>query len=328
MVVGMIETPLTMSDSTAAHPAPPHAHLPIDLRWWKQAAGVVVGLPVALYLAYGTTLCAWRAMVVQPAPTSITLAQGVEYTRTTESDPKRVWHIVKVDLMADGLEVQGAEADVALALPLRAMPATEAVAKNHWVLGFGAGVSLPAKAGELTAPRAMARTRGTTLGGASNVKDESVKDQLFLALPPHAPASLTAASNNDAITGLWSEISLLKQAALSPLASGNERNETTSRLGIGLDASGRTMYIAMIDGRLASSSKGATAHELAEKLKSLGAVNAAQFAHGDAVGMAAALPGNTEPTMVGTPVAGGVPGREPALGFVLGLKALPRLSPP
>lgn len=323
-----------MSDVASPHPAPPHAHLPIDLRWWKQAAGAVIAVPVALYLAYGTTLCAWRGMVAQPAPTHITLANGVEYTRSTQSDPNHVWHIVKVDLSAEGLEVQGPEVDATLALPLRAMPATEAVAKNHWVLAFGAGASLAANAGEPTAPEFGVSSRGVAVPAKGDEAGNPVL-QFQLGMPAVlAPTFKGSSATTSVVADGW----LLREGnAVKPCYVGEptcsnghdgvlwETRAPQARLGIGLDAAGKTMYIAMIDGRLAKSSQGATAQELAIKLKSLGAVNAAQFAHGDAVGMAAVLPGTTEGTVVGTPVAGGVPGREPALGFVLGLKAAPRL---
>lgn len=315
---------MPLATMTERAPASPHAkestehHLPVDLRWWKQAAAVIVATPVALYLAYGTALCAWRGMVAQPGPTQLTLASGVEYTRSVQSSPNRVWHVVTVDLLAEGLEVQGPQADPTLALPLRAMSATEAVLANQWTLGFGAGAFLPKAAeGEPLAPVGRAFARGVSLQPTAATPKSPV-----LVLRAGAPATLSAQPAGDGDTQIESLAELLSAGKVVASATDNDE---LPRLGVGLDGAGRTMYVAMVDGYLSKSSKGATALELAEKLKAAGAVNAAEFARDEAVGMAAVFPGTTAPAAVGTPVACGMPGHQPALGYVLGLKAAARL---
>ena len=261
-------------------------------------------------------------MVHPPEPTQLTLGAGVDYVREVQSGPSLVWHVVRIDLGIDGIAIEGPDADATLRLPLIATQPSKALAPHEWVLAFSAGAFTPsASEGQPVAPLGRATTRGVTLPNGGGPETAST-----LQVRPGLPAVIDAKSSGGAFTEVSSECDLLRAGAvLADLATCPDASANKARLGIGLDKTGRTMWVAMADGRLAKSSVGVTATQLAEKLKSVGADRAAQFTSGDMVTMSARFPGSQAPTVLGTPVSDGVPGREPVVGYIVGVKAAPRL---
>lgn len=179
------------------------------------------------------------------------------------------------------------------------------------------------RAGDAVDVRGLAASQGEvyTRGFVSS----SAYHTLFITADNVASFDSPAGPIANAISGY---LMIVRDGAYNPppRSAGGFAAETHPRTAVGLDASGRTLILVVVDGRQRNYSEGATLPEMADILIAHGAYEALNLDGGGSVTLAVEG-ADGEPDVLNSPIHVRIPGHERPIANHLGVYAQPLTSP-
>ena len=260
-----------------------------------------------------------RVQLGQPEATKQKLFDGITYERIVRQEPRlMVIHVVTVDLKTEGLKTLVTPGDPEAARPLSARTTSD------FLNDFGMSIAVNGdafepwrdlgplgyspQAGEGVSPIGFAASRGTTYS-----QDTDEEPTLYIYQNNKASMNGLTGKIYNAISG---NLLLVWNGAA---VEGLNASEAEPRTAVGLDRPGRRLVIVVVDGRQAGYSEGATLTELAQILVDQKAYRAMNLDGGGSSTLV--VEENGEAKLLNSPVHGGNPGTERAVGNHLGFAA-------
>lgn len=280
------------------------------------AAGLV-GL-VALALIAGGGYLYWYCHRPLPQSVGKTLFRGVDYVRDVRRTPRAlVIHVVKVDLTAPGVRV----------LVTPGQPITEqqlrARTTSQFLQEFGLRVAVNGDAfrpwhswglfdyyphvGDPVDALGFAASEGTVYS------EGPATATLFVSRDNRATFGSPAGEVHNALSGIGMVVHGGK-------VTGRSSSQLEPRTAVGVDASGNTLIIVVVDGRQPHYSEGVSLQELGAILLEYGAWQAMNLDGGGSTTLVMEGPSG-EPLKLSCPIHTRVPGRERPIANHLGILA-------
>jgi len=274
---------------------------------------------ISIILLFVTWACGITSIIGQPDQTKEQLFQGVTYVREVRSEPHdMVYHVITVDLRADGIKALVTPGDPDKELPLSARTTSEFLSAFDVQIavngdGFQPWSANPLnyfpKSGDNVAPLGFAASRGT-------IYQPEFGAEHTLYIYKNNKASINneigkvhnAISGNRLIVDNNEPIEGLSDAVLHP------------RTALGLDRNGRTLIIVVVDGRQPGYSDGASLAGLAEILIDFGAWKGINMDGGGSTTLVI-QDENGNPQVLNSPIHQSIPGNERPVGNQLGIFA-------
>lgn len=248
-------------------------------RWLRWTCGLALLIP-ALAGCLGGGYWTWFTHRGPPEPAHEVWFEGVEYTREVRVSPRAmVAHVVRVDLEAPGIDFLVTPAEPSEAGDVRADTVSGFAARHGVQVAINANFFFPFRANHPLdyAPRTgepvhvvgLAASRGVSYGEAS-------KGTVTLYLSRERRAHFGPPSSEvwHAISGLGYVVREGQRTSLEGTPVGDAPYPRTA---IGLDASGRYLLLAVVDGKQRGYSQGATLTEVADLMLKHGAHAAIQL---------------------------------------------------
>ena len=245
--------------------------------------------------------------------------EGVEYLRLERSDPRpMVIHVFRIDLRAAGIRTQVTPADREGDLPLNARQTSQFLENYSLQIALNGDGFTPWHDYGLLGYRPHPGDAVDVLGFAASEGQTYSQPRddvptLYFTRTGRAVFNQPPSKIYQAISGL--EMILQAGAVLPDLADDPE-----PRTAIGLDRSGRTLILVVIDGRQTAYSEGATLPELAQVLEQQGAHNGMNMDGGGSTTLAVSDEMG-KALLVNSPVHQGISGRERPVANHLGIYA-------
>lgn len=272
-----------------------------------------------LFLA-GSVL-AWQYLRPQPEPKSEALFSGVDYMREARTSPRlAVIHVVTVDLQAAGIRLFVTPGDPNAALPLEARTTSAALAGYDLQVAVNGAAFEPWHSNSPFDYYPHAGDRIDVIGFAASA-GQAYSDAL-----PGSPTLYIQPNNNARFNRPFASLHHAISGTAMLLQNGRivapNGDEVAPRTGVGLDRSGNTLIIVVVDGRQPGYSDGATLHELAAILEAHGAHDAMNLDGGGSSTLVRKGPFG-EADVLNNPVGRTLPGTERPVGNHLGIFAKP-----
>lgn len=268
----------------------------------------------------GTIFLLWVNFKPLPESTKNQLFEGVEYIRDVRSSPRNmVIHVIKIDLLANGIRVLITPGDPDLELPLQARTT------KKYVRDFGLQVAINGDGfspwhtnsildyyphiGDPVDPIGLAASEGVIYSDYSDNEPT-----LFISPNNKARINSQVGALHAAISG---NQTLVRNG--KPISNIDDMG-TDPRTAVALDRANRHLILLVIDGRQPGYSEGATLMELAEILIYHGGHNGINLDGGGSSTMVFENQfGMAE--VINSPINHNIPGRERAVGNHLGIYA-------
>jgi Phosphodiester glycosidase len=275
--------------------------------------------------AAALTLAAWFAYRHRPRPaaTHEALAAGVLYARDVLDSPRHlVVHAITIDLATPGLRFLVTPGDLAQPLPLLARTTSAFARESGALLAINGDFFEPwysnAPWDYYPHPGDPVQVRGRACSEGSCYGPSRADGTPSLFLWPGGRAFIgTSAPEGDephnVISG-WPL--LLRDGAIVP----NRALAQHPRTAVGLDASGRRLFLVVIDGRQENYSEGVTFLELSELLRERGAHVALNLDGGGSTALAHRR-ASGEVELLNCPINNRIPYRERPVANHLGVFA-------
>ena len=274
---------------------------------------ILFGLPGAVYF--------WYYHRPQPANETRNLFEGVTYRRESRKSPRPiVLHLATVDLHAPGLRFVTTAAKTDDELPFKGQLTTGFLKENKLSLAVNGDFFHPWQSdnfwdyyphiGDPVDVNGVAASEGKVY---SSPKDISVRATLYLSEDNHAsltrPKKIYTAIGGHRLLRAG-KYKWWETPALHP------------RTAVGIDKTGRYLYILIVDGRQPNYSEGLTPKETADLLMEFGAWDGVNLDGGGSTTMVIAGK-DGEPVILNSPIDQHIPGRERPVANHFGLQARP-----
>ena len=264
---------------------------------------------------------AWQYARPQPAPKTETLFEGIEYVREIRTSPRDlVIHLVRIDLQADGIRLFVTPGDPGEALPLEARTTGAALAGFDLQVAVNGDAFEPWHANSPIDYYPHAGDRVDVIGYAAS------EGQSYSTAHKETPTLYLQPNNNARFNQPFA--SLHHAISGTAMLLENGRNATPDdpdiapRTAVGLNRSGNTLMLVVVDGRQPGYSEGVTLRELAGILAEYGAHDAMNLDGGGSSTLVreGAL---GQAVVMNNPVGRTIPGTERPVGNHLGVYAQP-----
>ncbi len=288
------------------------------MRWLKRIGGALMALVVALGL-----YAAWYVYRPRPAPQARTLFGGVHYERRIEDQPRpMVIHIVKVDL-AEGASVEVSPAIEHPRFQTSARTTTEYLRASGVQLAVNAAFFYPCRSDGAFGFYPQSGDGVNALGHwAFQGRELSAArpDYDALAIDGAGHARIGRPSFDDRFSVSGAPVLVREGRAATPLRAFAKPGRPSPRTAVGVDRSGRLLWIVVVDGRQPRFSEGITLKELADLFVSLGAHAALNLDGGGSSTLVTRTPKG--PRTLNTPIhRRHPPGRERPVANHLGVRS-------
>ena len=235
--------------------------------------------PVLAAVSYGGYLY-WYSHRAQPTPEQRDLFPGILYTReVTQTPVPLVTHLVRVNLETPGLEFLVTPGEHGQKLPLKARTTTQFAQEFGQQIAINADFFYPwhsngvfdyyPHVGDPVTTEGFAASRGVPY---SDEPDKTHFPTFYLSKTNRVSFVRPAKGEiYNAISGLWK---LLEHGQFTPLTDPKLHPDRDPRCAIGVSSDGKTLILAVFDGRQPHYSEGATVREVAETLQRNGVTDA------------------------------------------------------
>ena len=261
----------------------------------------------------------WVFFRPQPADANQRLFQGVSYHREARQSPRPlVIHVVKVDLRQPDISFLVTPANQEGETPLRARTTSRFLDDFNLQVAINGSGFTPWRSntlldyyphtGDPIGPTGLAASKG-------NVYSQAVEGApvLYISRTNQARFNTPSGRVYNAISG---NVMLLEQGSIQPEPGGDLQPRTA----VGLDRSGRTLILVVVDGRQPGYSQGVTLAELAQILLENGAFTAMNLDGGGSSTLVSKA-ANGRAKVLNSPIDQRIPGRERPVGNHLGIYA-------
>jgi phosphodiester glycosidase len=261
----------------------------------------------------------------RPGPTSAPLARGVAYTREVLDAPRPlVVHVVSVDLTTPGLRFLVTPGDPARRLPFDARTTSGFVRESGALVAINGDFFDPwhseapwdyyPHVGDPVRSLGRACSEGVCYAASASGKAPS----LFLSADGRAAIAASPPEGLQPFNAVSGGPLLIEGGAVRS----NAGVALHPRTAVALDASGRKLLLAVVDGRQPNYSEGVTLLELAEMLLARGAWVALNLDGGGSSALASRRPSG-EVELLNCPINNRIPYRERPVGNHLAVFAPP-----
>jgi hypothetical protein len=261
----------------------------------------------------------------QPAALNQELFQGVQYERRVTRSPRpMVMHIISIDLQTPGIQLLVTPGDPKAELPLQARTTSQFLKQFGLQIAINGDGFTPwyanhlfsyyPHAGDPVAPIGFAASQGEVYSA-----DTDREPTLYLSRNNRVSFRIPNGRIYNALSG---NLMLVEAGQILQLPALEENVRPDPRTAVGVDKSGRRLYLVVVDGRMPGYSEGITLQELAELLLSAGAHFAMNLDGGGSSTLAVQSPGGS-PRLLNSPIHLGIIGRERPVGNHLGIYASP-----
>ncbi len=275
---------------------------------------LLAGVGVLTVLALGRVI--FRP---QPADANRQLFQGVSYHREARQSPRPlVIHVVKVDLRQPGVSFLVTPVDLKGQTPLRARTTSRFLDEFNLQVAINGSGFTPWRSntlldyyphsGDPVGPTGLAASKGSIYSPA--VEGAPV---LYISRTNQARFNTPTGRVYNALSG---NVMLLEQGIIQPERGGDLQPRTA----VGLDKSGRTLILVVVDGRQPGYSEGVTLAELAQILLDNGSYTAMALDGGGSSTLVSQA-NNGRAKVLNSPIDQRIPGRERPVGNHLGIYA-------
>lgn len=285
--------------------------IPFEKFWAVFAALILAGL-ACLSLPGSSTPPAL------PTSGSQELFQGVTYTKEVRTSPRPVViHVVEVDLRAAGIGILVTPGDPDQELPLEARTTSEFLEEFGVQIAVNGDGFTPWRSGFNAYPQSGDRVDVLGFAASNGVVYSQPRDDVptlyFGRTKNKAVFNRPPSKILHAISGLEM---IVKSGKPLPGLGGDPQPRTA----IGLNRSGKTLIIVVVDGRQSGYSEGVTVAELAQILVDYGAHEAMNMDGGGSSTLVMEAE-NGQPVVLNSPIDNQIPGRERPVGNHLGIFA-------
>jgi Phosphodiester glycosidase len=280
----------------------------------KRASRVARALYASLALAALCVPLAWYAYRHRPRPHPALerLAPGVAYTREVLDEPRPIIvHLVRVELATPGLRFLVTPGDLSRPLPFAARTTSAFVRETGALLAINGDFFEPwhseapwdyyPHVGDPVRARGRACSEGACYAQGPGEGSHS----LFLARDGRAAIAAAPPEGLPLFNAISGGPLLMSEGATIE----NPGEARHPRTAVALDESGRTLLLAVIDGRQPNYSEGVTLIELAALLRERGAHTALNLDGGGSSSLAARR-GEGEVELLNCPINNRIPYRE------------------
>lgn len=280
---------------------------------WSRSKRALLG---ALVLGGGGAWFFFRPARPQPPPLSELLFPGITYQRGVRPSPfPLVWHLVRVELAQPGLETLVTPGDPTATHPLRAQTTSAFLAKYHCQLAINADWFYPWRSNS-------ALDYYPHRGDPVSVEGDAVAQGVRYATSdghPHLTTLYLSKDGHAQIGGkpprpLWNALGGHKLSLERPPVS----EERQPRTAVGIDATGRVLFLLVVDGRQRGYSEGATEAELAALFTGFGAKSALNLDGGGSAVLVVEREG--KPALLSSPIDQKRVGKERVVANHLGFR--------
>lgn len=284
---------------------------------------LIRGLCTALLVltAISTSVLFWYVHRPLPPVVEETLFQGIEYVRDVRSTPRAlVIHVVRIDLDAPGIRfyVQPGRENIP------AQTVSQFLDTNDLQLAINADYFEPWRdnfpwdyyphVGDPVNTRGLAASEGIVYsqGYAQSY------DTLYISAENRVSFDTPNGNIYNAVSG--NVILMLNGIIQVDEAVSGYVGDRHPRTAVGLDESGRTLILLLVDGRQPNYSEGVSLRELAELMREYGAYHAMNL---DGGGSTTLVVEGTDgaPQVLNSPIHNRIPGRERPIANQLGIYA-------
>ena len=284
----------------------------------------------ALVAVFGVGLLAaggygyWYSHRPQPEGVSQPLYEGVLYTRDVRSQPRElVIHVVEIDLSASGIAFLVTPGEAGDGAQLNAQRTSGYLQEYDLQVAINGDFfelwprplqqDARVNSGDPLRLNGYASSRGTVYSQGSRRSAT-----LFISEDNQAQFEATDAPVYNAISG---DVIFLRDGSVQPGAFARSyRRVVNPRAAVGLDATGQTMVLVIVDGRQPNYSEGVSLAELADIMIGYGVDTALNLDGGGSVSLVVEGD-NGRPRLLNSPLSGIFPGSERPVGNHLGLYA-------
>lgn len=289
-------------------------------RFWRIAFSgmfLLVGVP-ALLAGLQQLRCRYQP---RPAPEQVTLFDGVEYIREVLAEPQpAVIHILKVDLAAEEVEVLVTPPDFpGQDYPLRARTTSAFFKEYKLQAAINASNFFPFERENPLSYLTFTCGDKTVLGGAAS------RGVAYGEPSPYYPILHISEDNRAGILDEWPESPYTATAGIKHFIRDGQaihmsEREPDARTVVGVDESGRVLFLVVVDGDQAPYSAGTDRVTLTEVLLRQGVYNALGLDGGGSSTMV--IEGdNGSARLVNRPVQGTIPDIERPVANHIGIYA-------
>jgi len=276
----------------------------------------------ALLFGIAASLFFWYGHRPQPAPAQEALFPGIEYTRAVRSTPRPlVLHLIRIDLATPGLEFVVTPGTPGEDLPARTV--SEFLTEFDLQLAINGAYFQPwwdrapwdyyPHSGDPVHPVfGIAAARGTVYA-----VDETgtMSEALFISADNQVSFRTPVGDTYNAIGGL----TMLLSSGTNVIDVLNVEDESLHpRTAVGLDESGQTLILMVIDGRQPGYSEGVSLRELAELMRDFGAYQALNLDGGGSSTLVAEG-SDGQPSILNSPIHSRIPGQQRPVATHLGV---------
>ncbi|MGL5083348.1 MAG: phosphodiester glycosidase family protein, partial [Microcoleaceae cyanobacterium] len=254
------------------------------------------------------------------------LFPGISYQRIPRSEPRRLMvHIVEIDLTSPGIELfvtPGEPKDDRM--EIAAQTTREFLKKYQAQVAINASFFYPIHTRTPWDYFPRTGDRVNVVGQAiANGNHYSDPDKIWFAfcisnktkvqiLPERCPENTTHAVSGNVL--------LIKQGQPARIRR-SDKNELFPRTAVGVDASGKTLWLVIVDGRQKGYSEGITFKELQKIFVDLGAETALNLDGGGSTTLV--MQNRRGAKILNSPIQSGIPMRQRPVANHLGVYALP-----
>jgi len=258
-----------------------------------------------------------------PVPMKQKLSEGVIYRRIVHVFPRpMIAHVIEIDTKEKGIRFLVTPPDSQGQQPLNARTTSEFLEDFNVQIAVNGDGFYPwwsrspadyyPHTGDPVTPMGFSASNGDVYWNGENPDDIGLEPTVYISRRNALSFNVRPDKVYNAISG---DRMLLQKGEIT---AGLDDNELDPRTAIGINRNGRYLYIVVVDGRQPFYSQGATFQELAELLKSQGAVVAMSL---DGGGSSALVIEGSDglPRLLNSPIDNYIPGRERPVGNHLGV---------
>ena len=305
------------------------ARLVFDRRrsWGWRAFFLILLLPIAAGATLAGALHFTSEQGIAPHETQRSLFAGVQYARSVVGVPDpQVTHLVRIDLGSKGLSFLVTPGDAGKLLPLQAKTASEFLVEHKLEVGIVSGQFAPGYGktpwDEPLASSSYVRPNGRTVSRTVEYGKGDSPSTLYLTDKNEATIGRAPANVYNALTGDCVLVGDTQNHETCPFAG-----DRIARSAAGLDAAGKTLVLAVVDGHRKGVAGGMNAVQFGAWLQTQGVAQAVQLGAGPQAEMVwRNEDGDVETLSI--PMGAGQAGSERRVGVVLGVQAASRISAP
>jgi hypothetical protein len=245
--------------------------------------------------------------------------EGVTYQFKQKQEPRPLAvHIVRIDLRADGIRTFVTPADQDGSLPLDARTTSQVLT------GFGLQIAINGDGFTPWHDYGFLGYRPHSGDGVDVLGYAAAEGQAYSEPRDQVPTLYFTRTGravfNQPPSNVFQAISGLETIVQAGLISSGLESDPEPRTAVGLNRSGRTLILIIVDGRQSGYSEGATVRELAQLMLDEGAHNAMNMDGGGSTTLVVAGT-DGQAVVINSPVHQGVVGRERPVANHLGIYA-------